>query len=1069
MHVPEDTMPSACKLNRLQCYEQILSLADDPMSIVDAGYNYVVVNDAYLRIFGRQRNEIEDRPVAALHGEETFRTKIKPRLDEALAGNTVVFEEEVLEKNGIRSLRRVRFKPCLDHDGRLSGVVVIAHDITERKRMENILRAATECSAVLAGSAPMNTRLAQVVTTLQRRVDIGRVYIFQNEDDPETGLCMTQTHEHCAQGIPAQVGNPMLQGLPYSETSPLLLETLSAGQAYSHIVKDLPQPDRGILESQGVVSVLLLPLFSRGAFRGFIGMDECSVPRKWHEEEIALLETVSHATGMALDRAASEEALRAKTAELEGYFTSSLDLLCITTLQGEFLRLNPLWTDLLGYPLNELEGRRSFDFVHPDDLPGSMAALSRLNDRGSVAGFENRYRCRDGSWRWIEWSCRRDGELIHAVARDVTVRKQAENELKAVNIRLQAIIDALPGSLSVMDTDYRVVQANTFKLKAIFGKTEESFPYTGQRCFTLFHGRQTPCPWCRMEEVLKAGRPLSEVTTPGDPREKISGRAYQLFLNPIKDDTGTVIGVIEYGVDITELRDARERAMAANVAKNEFLAGVSHEIRTPMNGILGMSNLLRATELSEKQRRYATVIHASAESLMRLINDILDFSKIEADKLELECIDFDLRHLLDEFIVSMTVLAREKNLHFCCAADQQVPPFLQGDPERLRQILVNLAGNAIKFTHTGEVSVRISVEEKHEQTVLLRFTVRDTGIGISEDKLDLLFDRFSQGDASTTRRFGGTGLGLAISRQLALLMGGEIGVTSREGEGSRFWFTARFTILADMTVKPPATCTCALTDTFAGHSGRILIVDDVRSNQLVATGLLDQMGLTSDAVDNGREALKALQSRVYDLVLMDVHMPIMDGFEAARAIRAAKPDNLDPDIPIIAVTAQALPEFRDRCGEAGMNGCLTKPLSPTALADILHEWLPLKEPAPTPSSPEGPEIRPDTDVWNREKMLEGLMGNTGLIPKAVRSFLRDTPERIEQIRQAIARGDAPGIRFHAHTLKGSAAILGGHRVSLAAKKIETAAGNQDISRTSRLMNDLEEEFALLGRAMKSVL
>jgi len=1055
---------------RLHYYEKIISLADDPMSVVDARYTYVVVNDAYLRIFGKARNEIEGHSIAALHGEEIFRTTIKPRLDKALAGSTEVFEEEISGKNNTKTLGKVRFTPCPDNDGRVTGVVVTAHDITERKRMENTMRAAAECSAVLAGNDPIDTRLNQTVKRLQVLVNISRVYIFQNRDDPDAGLCMSQTHETCAPGIPPQIKNPLLQHLPYSETSPLLLQTLAEGRPYAHIVENLPRPDREILQSQNIASILLLPILREGSFWGFIGMDECSVPRKWHKGEIALLELVSHAMGMALARAATEEALRIKTAELEGYFSNSLDLLCILSQQGDFLRLNPQWTKLLGYPLKELRGCSSFDFIHPDDRSDSLTALSRLNGMGTISGFENRYRSRNGSWHWIEWCCRNDGQRIHAVARDVTARRQAETELRILNLRLQTIIDALPGSLSVMDTEYRVMQANAFKMNAVFGKTEDRCRYAEQRCYTLFHGRQSPCPWCRMDEVLKTGHPLSEVTTPDDPREKISGRAYQLFLNPIKDDSGRVIGVIEYGVDITELRNAREQALAANVAKNEFLAGISHEIRTPMNGILGMATLLRDTELNEEQQQYAAVIQSSAGSLMHLVNGILDFSKIEANKLELEAVDFDLRAMLDEFVVSMAAQAGEKKLHFFCAADPQVPSSLQGDPVRLRQVLDNLTVNAIKFTHFGEVSIRISVVEKQEQNVFLRFAVRDTGIGIPEDKLDRLFDKFSQVHSSTALHYGGTGLGLAICKQLALLMGGEIGVRSTEGEGAEFWFTARFKERPAMPAEPETSCARALTDTFAGYQGRILIADDVHSNQMVATGILNQMGLSADAVDNGAEALKALQSGRYDLVLMDVHMPEMDGFEAVRAIRAADSEVPCHDIPVIAVTAHALPEFREKCRLAGMNGYLSKPLSPQALAEVLKTWLPeTAQTAASASQAEPSMSQPDTEIWSRETMMEGLMGNTGLAPKAVSSFLTDTPNRIEKIRQAVATKDAEELRFHAHTLKGSSAILGGRSLSRVAAKLEMAARSGNFSEAELLLNTLDAAFSQLREAMKTIL
>jgi len=524
----------------------------------------------------------------------------------------------------------------------------------------------------------------------------------------------------------------------------------------------------------------------------------------------------------------------------------------------------------------------------------------------------------------------------------VVERRRSEQELEKANARLKAVFQAIPGHISVSDQDFKLIDANTAPdvlNKLGFNDVQEII---GRKCHEIFKNNPSVCPECNVPGTIKSGRIETRFSTSTE--DELLGNSTKIYTAPVRDKYGGIIGAVECAMDITDLKEmeiklrkAKDAAEAATRAKSEFLADMSHEIRTPLNAMVGMSHILKDTPLNTVQREYLDIILASSDMLLAVINDILDFSKIEAGKIELEMIDFNLGRMIRDVVSIASIKAKEKNIRLHYEIKDGVCQDLSGDMVRLRQVILNLVGNAVKFTDQGEIRIMVSAAEDTETHATLRFSVQDTGMGIPQDQVNTLFKPFSQADASISRQYGGSGLGLSISKKIVEMMGGLIGIRSEPGAGSVFWFTVVLekqtgNKARDNAAQKPA-APCLNTE----QPVRILVAEDNPFNQRIIKIMLDQLGIAADIAGNGLDAVRMLKKASYDLVLMDIQMPVMDGVAAAKTIRDS--DEKYKKIPIIALTADAVAEDRKNWLASGMNDYLIKPVKPEVLQEMIFRHL----------------------------------------------------------------------------------------------------------------------------------
>ncbi|MBA3945548.1 MAG: PAS domain-containing protein [Herpetosiphonaceae bacterium] len=757
-------------------------------------------------------------------------------------------------------------------------------------------------------------------------------------------------------------------------------------------------------------------------------------------------------------------------------------------LRSDEVYYSPRWKEMLGSTEGDIgtSPEEWFCRIHPADCARVRTEIAAHRE-GLTHHFESELRMIDasGHYRWIlsRGLAVRDADgralRIAGSQTDMTGRKQVEEALRDSEERFRQVTEHVREVFWMREVSSGLLIYVSPAYEELWGRKCSAPSVALEAWLAAIHSDDR----ARVEQAMQT----KQTTGTYDEEYRIlhsdgtllwiKDRAF-----PVQDAAGQVYRVVGIAEDITGPRQiaealnvAKDAAEAANLAKSEFLATMSHEIRTPMNGVIAMIEMLLATQLTAKQREYADIIRLSGDGLLRLINDILDFSRIEAGKLDLDVDTFDPRGLLDE-VTSMTrSRALNQGLKLRTSVDSSVPAQLCGDGYRLRQVLLNLVSNAVKFTEQGTVDIEASVDRTDGQQVWIHFAVRDTGVGLGPVARVQLFQPFTQADSSMARKHGGTGLGLAISQRLIELMGGVIEVASVEGEGSTFTCRVPFAYAKGLIPSVPTgdlTGIVTLPQVQVDPGVMILVVEDNPVNQRITRMQLEKLGYGVDVASNGREALRVLAeaqgTTPWGLVLMDCQMPEMDGFEATAAIRATE-HSTGLHLPIVALTANALLGDVARCLRAGMDDYLAKPVGLDELRATIERWVaasaPRRDPAPAPQYLMPKAATLDHAMLNE---LRGLQeeGMPDLLSELVDLFMDEAPRLITAIRAAITMGDAGALRVAAHTLKGCSSNLGALVLAGECKKLEDLGRGGALGDAPRGFEAVEMEYARAATALR---
>ncbi len=721
------------------------------------------------------------------------------------------------------------------------------------------------------------------------------------------------------------------------------------------------------------------------------------------------------------ERKKINEQIRRSEERYRSIFNNSQALICTHTIDGIVLDANVTSTEVLGYSHDELVGHSLIDLIPPDKRGDfDSAYLGELRRNGKASGIMVALH-KNGKKIYLlykNYLVDKDSEepYVIGISQDITARVEAEYALKKSETKYRSIIANMHlGLLEVDDKEHIVYANNSFCEMSGFEQGE----LIGKDANSIFLEEGNDIEIGEKTEIRKQGvADAYEMITKNKAGET---RWWLVSGAPSFDDKGKFIGSIGIHLDITRqkgleqaLRKAKTDVERSAQSKDIFLANISHEIRTPMNAILGIESLLGKTTLDDKQRNYLSIIQNATNNLLVILNDLLDFSKIEAGKVTFENVGFELNKIIDNAIVILKYKAAEKSIFISNLSSADISPVLIGDPYRISQVMMNLLSNSIKFTEHGSVSIECSVVAEDPISQYIQFKITDTGIGMSKEFIDQLFNKFSQEDESITRKFGGTGLGMSICKELVELMGGQIIVESEKNVGTTIVFVLGLAkgSMEDLPRKDDFNI-----DKKIFKDKRILLVEDNEANRLIANTIFSNYGADVTEAENGSVAIEKITENTFDIILMDVRMPVKDGLETTRYIRS----NIDATIPIIALTASALKEEEERCIQSGMNDFISKPFNENNIVKMVARWLGKDgELAITPIE----EVTEGEQLFSLDKLQSIGRGNLEFVRNMVELFVLNTPETLEEMEDAVGNKDWKTLAKLAHLIKPSVHNMG---------------------------------------------